>query len=181
MSTSPRTAGLPAWAREMVELYESQAATQFILYGNVHDRFLLPRAEGREFGSLTDFLRRVLLPRFEVVLSYDLGNGLRVEKGGEIFTQWPGFKEHPDLPKQPRAAVELLTRYFRYTANLARLGQARVQVGCLIKSANLLAPALPGGVNHELHALALLMRDWADDPLLAEHALVTVLITESLE
>ena len=44
----------------------------------------------------------------------------------------------------------------------------------------MLAPALPGGVNHELHALALLMRDWADDPLLAEHALVTVLITESL-
>jgi hypothetical protein len=35
----------------------------------------------------------VLLPRFDVVLSYDLGNGIRVEKGGEIFSSWPALKE----------------------------------------------------------------------------------------
>ena len=28
---------------------------------------------------------------------------------------------------------------------------------------------MPGGVNYDLNSLALLMRDWADDPLLAEH------------
>ena len=35
-------------------------------------------------------------------------------------------------------------------------------------------------MNYDLNSLALLMRDWADDPLLAEHSLVTVLITENL-
>ena len=115
---------LPEWASEMVALYESHAASQFILHGNVNDRFLMPQGESRALGSLADFFLRVLLPRFDVVLSYDLGNGLRVEHGGETFSQWPAFKEHPELPKSPRAAVESLTRYFRYTANLARLGQA---------------------------------------------------------
>ena len=171
---------LPAWAGEMVALYESHAASQFILHGNVNDRFLLPQGESRALGSLADFLLRVLLPRFDVVLSYDLGNGLRVERGGETFSQWPAFKENPELPKSPRAAVEAMTRYFRYTANLGRLGKTRVQVGCFIKAANLLAPTSPGGVNYDLNSLALLMRDWADDPLLAEHSLVTVLITENL-
>jgi len=33
----------------------------------------------------------MLLRRFDVVLSYDLGNGIRVEKGGEVFSKWPDF------------------------------------------------------------------------------------------
>jgi hypothetical protein len=180
MSADSTKHPLPAWAGEMIALYESHAASQFILHGNVNDRFLLPQGENRVLGSLADFFLRVLLPRFDVVLSYDLGNGLRVEHGGETFSQWPAFKENPELPKSPRPAVEAMTRYFRYTANLARLGKPRVQVGCFIKAANLLAPTVPGGVNYDLNSLALLMRDWADDPLLAEHSLVTVLITENL-
>jgi len=31
-------------------------------------------------------------PRFDVVVSYDLGNSIRVEKGGEIFTGWPAVQ-----------------------------------------------------------------------------------------
>ena len=101
----------------MIALYQSHAASQFILSGNVNDRFLLPLGAGHTaLGTLTDFLVKVLLPRFDVVLSYDLGNGLRVEKGGELFTQWPTFQQSPELPREPRAAVETLTRYFRYNA-----------------------------------------------------------------
>lgn len=175
-----KPSGLPAWAAEMVALYESQAASQFILHGNVHDRLLLGQGSQRGLGSLSDFLLRVLLPRFEVVLSYDLGHGLRVEKGAEILARWPPYHDAPELPRHPRAAVEFLSRYFRYTANLARLGQPRAQVGCFLKSADLCAPAQAGVLNYDLAALALLIREWADDPLLAEHTLVTVLITESL-
>ena len=71
----------------------------------------------------------MILPRFDVVLSYDLGNGVRIEKGGEIVTKWPAFKENPELPRAPRAATEWLTRFFRYSANLARLGQESHQIG----------------------------------------------------
>ena len=94
-----------------------------------------------------------------MILSYDLGNGIRVEKGGEIFSQWTGAKESPELPRQARLAIEFLTRYFRYTANLVRLGKASPQVACYVRACHLVAPALPGALNYDLNALALLLRD----------------------
>jgi hypothetical protein len=166
----------------LIDLYESNAASQFIIYGNVNDRMVFPvgpRGELR-LGTLSDFLLNVLLARFDVVLSYDLGNGIRVEKGGEKFASWPAFKENQTLPKAPRAAVDTLTHYFRYCANLARVSQDATQVGCLVKSADLLAPRLEGGLDYDLNALATLVRDWASDSLLTSHALATFLITENL-
>jgi hypothetical protein len=77
---------MPAWAERVIALYQSHAANQFLLYGNVNDRFLI---DSRTLGSLPEYLNRVILPRFDVVLSYDLGNGVRIEKGGEIVTKWP--------------------------------------------------------------------------------------------
>jgi hypothetical protein len=168
---------ITGWAERVIALYQSHAANQFLLYGNVNDRFLI---DSRTLGSLPEFLNRVIFPRFDVVLSYDLGNGVRIEKGGEIVTKWPAYKEHPELPRAPRQATEWLTRFFRYSANLARLGQESFQVGFYMKSAHLVAPALPGALNYDLSALAMLMRDWAADDLLTRHSLATFLIAENL-
>src|SRR4051794_21568823 len=82
---------LPEWAANLVALYESSSTNQFILYGNVGDRMILPLGavtKDSELGSMNDFLLRGLLPRFDVVLSFDLGNGIRVEKGNDIFAAW---------------------------------------------------------------------------------------------
>jgi len=171
---------LPDWATELVALYESGAVNQFVLFGNVYDRLVLP-LQNAQIGTLDDFLLRVLLPRFDVILSYDLGNGIRIEKGGETFTQWPALKENSVLPKSPRPAIETLTHYFRYCANFARIKSgSKTRVGCIIKAAHLVAPALPGSLNYDLNALALLMRDWSGDSLLTGHDLATFLITENL-
>ena len=174
-------AALPAWARELVAAYESHAANQFILHGNVGDRLVVPTPKGNELGSLGDFLARVLLPGFDVVLTYDLGNGVRVDKGGEIFSQWPALKElGGTMPHAPRPAIEALTTYFRYEANLRRLGRETHSIGCVIKSAELVAPESPGSLHYDLSALASLMRDWSSDTLLAEHPLATFLVAENL-
>lgn len=168
---------LAPWAARLVSLYQSHAANQFLLHGNVNDRYLL---DARTLGSLYEYLTRVILPRFDVVLSYDVGNGVRIEKGSEIVAKWPAFKENPELPKVPRAATEWLTRFFRYSANLARLGHESYQVGFFMKSAHLVAPALPGALNYDLSALAMLMRDWAADDQLTRHSLATFLVAENL-
>ncbi|HEX8170439.1 MAG TPA: ATP-binding protein [Thermoanaerobaculia bacterium] len=170
------TAPLPQWSRKLVSLYESAAANQFLLYGNVNDRFLIER----RLGSLYEFLTRAIMPRFDVVLSYDLGNGVRIDKGGDIVSRWPAYRESPELPRAPRPAIEWLTRYFRYSANLARLGQESHQIGFYMKAAHLVAPPLPGALNYDLAALALLMRDWAADDQLARHSLATFLIADNL-
>lgn len=169
---------LPPWAERLVTLYGSQASNQFLLYGNVNDRFVLPLPEGPCLGSIYDFLRRVMMPRFDVVLTYDLGNGIRIDKGGEVMQTWPGMKETPELPRAPRQAIEWLTRYFRYAANIARLGKEAPQVGFTMKAAHLVVPASQTSPNYELSALALLMRDWASDEL-SQHALVTWLIADN--
>src|SRR6516162_74509 len=170
---------LPQWALDAIQLYESSAANQFVVHGNVNDQIVVP-SPSAHLGGLTDFLLQVLLPRFDVVLSYDIGNGIRVEKGGEVFSRWPQLQQDPNLPSAPRSAVESLTHYFRYTANLARLNREHVQVGCIIKSADLLAPAVQGGVDYNLNALASLIRDWSSETLLAGHSLATFLVTQNL-
>ena len=175
---------LPPWAAQLVEQYESNSANQFIIYGNIHDRILIPGGTGltqsAKIGTLSDFLIEVLLPSFDVVLSYDLGNGIRIEKGGPVFSQWPAFQEQPNLPKTPRAAVETLTHYFRYVANLGRLKQQIYQVAVMIKNADLVVPQLSGGFDYDIGAMASLIRDWAGDSMLAGHPLATFLLSENL-
>jgi hypothetical protein len=171
---------LPIWAQSLIERYESNAASQFLLYGNIADSVLVQSSSGSRLGSLSDFLLSRLLTQFDVVLSYDLGNGIRIEKGADLFSKWPAFQESQKDWKAPRPAVESLTRYFRFCANLARLSQPTVQVGCIIKNADLLVPPANGGLDYNLNALASLIRDWANDSLLTDHALATFLLTENI-
>ncbi|MBA3698993.1 MAG: ATP-binding protein [Planctomycetes bacterium] len=173
---------LPTWASDLITAYESGATAQFILAGNVHDRMVLPQVGDKgagEMGSLNDFLIKVMLPRFDVVFSYDLGNGLRVERGGEIIAKWPRMKENPSMPRGAREAVDTVTHYLRYVANLERLGQGRVQVGVLIRSADLIVPAESYG-QAEPSAIASLIRDWASDGAIADHAVATFLTADNL-
>jgi hypothetical protein len=176
--TNTTTSLLPTWATELITAYESGATAQFIIAGNVHDRLLLPVGNG-ELGSLSDFLIKVMLPRFDVVFSYDLGNGLRVERGGDVIAKWPRMKETPHMPRVPREAIELLAHYLRYTANLALIGQGRIQVGVLIRSADLIMPASSYGAM-EPNAMASLVRDWASDGAIADHAVATFLIADNV-
>ncbi len=76
----PAPQSAPAWANDLALAYESGASSQFILFGNVHDRL----AVGERLVSLADFLEDTLLKSFGVVLSYDLGSGLIIERGGDI-------------------------------------------------------------------------------------------------
>lgn len=168
---------LPGWASDLVALYEADSVSQFLVYGNVDDRFLLPTAVPR-VGSLQELLFEVLLSRFDVILSYDLGNGIRIERGGPVFAKWPSSKTESEMPKRPREAVEFLTHYFRFCANLARMGQPAVQVACVVRDIDLIAPA--GPLDHELAALITLVRNWSSESLLVSHPLLTILIAGNL-
>lgn len=184
LPSPPPAPALPAWAAELITLYESGASNQFILHGNVSDRIMLPPTDASPeatVGDLTDFILRVLLPRFDVVLSYDLGNGIRIEKGGKQFGEWPTFQSSKgNSPKDPRGAIEFLTQYFRYAANLRRMGRGNTQVGLLMRGAHLIAPALRGGFSYDLAALASLVREWGSESLLTEHSFATFLVAENL-
>jgi hypothetical protein len=130
---------LPAWAEEMRQLFRSGSASQFLLYGNVHDLVAAPRSGepgGFEFVSLRRFLTEVMLAPFDVIIHYDRGRGIRVRKGGDHFhrflkafdtfrgTSWAALPDSgPDklqsldlgnlLPRDPGRALELINRFLR--------------------------------------------------------------------
>ncbi|HEX8466120.1 MAG TPA: ATP-binding protein [Abditibacterium sp.] len=168
---------LPEWARDVMARYESGANNQFLLHGNVEDRFMLP--DNRGLGTLGDFLNSALLGRFDVVLSYDLGSGIRIDKGNSIFAQWPAFKANPTLPREPRPALETLTHYARFAANLGRVGQLVPRVAVVIRAAQLVAPQSPS-IEPTFGALALLLREWSLDSLIHDSPFASFLIAENL-
>ena len=176
--SQPPPSELPPWATEVIDLYESGARAQFILHGNVDDLLLLP-ATG--IVSLDAFLRERLLARFDVVISYDLGNGIRVEKGGERFAEWPPAAKEATLPKAPREAIIVLTHYLRFCANVARLKPEKTtRVAVIVRNAGLIVPPSAGGANYELSAIASQLREWATDPAITGQHCATFLLTENL-
>lgn len=171
---------LPKWAREVIGSYESGAAGCFVLHGNVNDRLLVPEGKGRCLGSLQEFVMEALVPRFDVVLSYDPGQGLRVERGGEVFSQWPSMKDGMDLPDAPLPALRVLTHYLKYGKNLQAVGAESPRVAVIIRQAHLICPALPNSHSHELNAMASILRGWAAEMRLQEHGQAAFLISENL-
>lgn len=171
---------MPRWASEIVSSYESGAAGCFVLHGNVNDRLLVPSKSEVVLGGLPEFIMESLLPRFDVVLSYDPGQGLRIERGGKVFSQWPTIKEGLDLPDAPLPAVRMLTHYLKYCKNLQAVGAASPKVAVVIRQAHLICPALPNAHNHDLNAMASILRGWAADMRLQEHGQAAFLISENL-
>jgi hypothetical protein len=171
--TSARSA--PAWVAELRLAYESAAHGQFVLYGNVADRFPL---DGR-LVSLTRYLEARLLGTFDIVFVYDPGNGLSLLRGGERFAQWPAAAQ-TQWPLDPREAVQLISRYLRYRANLQALGRGdNEHVAVILRGAELVLPASRQG-DFATASLASLVRDWAAEPPFADMAFASLLIADNL-
>lgn len=166
----------PAWAHELALAYESGAHGQFVLYGNVGDRLPL---SGR-LVSLTRWLESQLLTGFDVIFQYDPGNGLTVLRGSDRLRQWLAGRDDGAWPREPRAAVERVSHYLRYLANLKALGQGEDEhVAVIVRGID---QVLPGGRagDFEIASLASLVRDWACEPPFTELAFASFLIADNL-
>lgn len=170
----PAPQGAPAWANELALAYESGAHGQFMLYGNVHDRI----AVGGRFANLAGYLENELLAGFQVVLSYDLGNGLLIERGGESVEQWGGANLK-SLPREPLAAVQYISRYLRYLGNLRALGrETKEAVAVIVRGIDQIAPADGSGFEHG--SITSLLRQWAAEEPFCDLPFTSILIADNL-
>jgi hypothetical protein len=171
--TVPQSA--PAWANELALAYESGANSQFILFGNVHDRL----AVGDRLVSLADFLEDTLLKSFGVVLSYDLGSGLNIERGGELVAKWQGA-ELKRLAREPLPAVQWIDRYLRYLGNLRALGSSEKtpNVAVILRSVDHIVPADGAGFEHG--SITSMLRAWSCDSPFADLPFTSLLIADNL-
>jgi hypothetical protein len=168
-------ASTPAWAEELVLAYESRAANQFILFGNVHDRL----AVGQQLVSLAGYLENTLLRNFGVVLSYDLGNGLIIERGGEHVEKWQGAALARQI-REPQPAIKWIGSYLRYLANLRTLGnkEAPPQVAVILRDLDHFLPADGSGFEHG--SITSMLRAWASDSPFHELPFTSLLIADNL-
>src|SRR5688500_19096533 len=96
----PTTSTTPSWITRIVDLYNSHSCNQFIITGNTHDLF--PSDDKSDLWTLPELIAQRIVPRYNVILSYDIGNGLRVERGAELFSKWNDRAEAAG--KNPRTA-----------------------------------------------------------------------------
>jgi len=179
----------PAWADTIRRLYLSNAANQFVIHGNVQDRLLVgdPGDSGAAMGNLIEFLTKQQLQRFDLVLSYELGAGLRIESGEAFFKQ---LRFADELPKDPAQAIGYLDKFLRFCVNLRRLApgspEASVLAGrnhhiaVIIKSAELIFPVAKQVRDYQLNSMASVVRAWSHESFFLEQNLAVLLLTEHL-
>jgi SpoVK/Ycf46/Vps4 family AAA+-type ATPase len=170
----PAAQSTKAWAAELAVAYESGASSQFILFGNVHDRL----AVGERLVNLADFLENTLLESFEVVLAYTLGNGLTIERGGELVNKWKGAELKQQM-REPLQAVQWIDRYLRYLGNLRTLGNDKTpNVAVILREVDHIIPADGSGFEHG--SITSLLRAWASDSPFRDLPFVSLLIADNL-
>jgi hypothetical protein len=165
----------PAWANELVLAYESGASTQFILYGNVHDRLAI----GDRLVSLADFLEDSLLKNSDIVLSYDLGTGLAIERGGEIVQKWQGAELQRQM-REPLQAVQWITRYLIYLGNLRKVGSGEKtpHIAVIVRGLDQIVPADGDGFEHG--SISSMLRAWSNESTFTDLPFSCLLIADNL-
>ena len=182
----------PAWAERLGDAYLSGTSCVFLMHGNVRDLVPVaaPAADGRAaadaWGTVPDFLAREMFGRWDVVLGYDVGKGLRPLAGADparlrTMAQWltermGNAANWPRDPDQAIAAIDgLLER------NLIDPPDQRKRIAVVLDYAQYLAPAgdvaagARGGAGRLVRILA-----WATNPLLRRVNVAVVLLADAL-
>ncbi len=164
----------PAWASELTVAFKSGASGQCVLFGNVHDRL----AVNEQLITIDRYLQHMLLADVQVILAYDLGNGLTVERGEEYLAQWVPSSLR-NLPLEPLEAVRFINRYARYLANLRAVKRQEIpSVAVLVRGADQLLPADGQGFQHG--SLTCLVRDWGLSSPFSLLPFVSFLVADNL-
>ncbi len=177
----------PAWARELAGLYYSGSVCQFLLHGNVHDLIGYRTRQDEAFGSLPEFLARQMFGSWDVVFSYDLGRGLRLEAGEdsrrrqEMVEYASGvLGNYNAWPRDPDQVLHALEQVIRRNLIQERPDQ-RKRIAFLFEYAQYLVPS--GGLNMlargEASRLVRLI-SWAQNPYIKRINMAFCLIANKL-
>jgi SpoVK/Ycf46/Vps4 family AAA+-type ATPase len=176
----------PAWARELADLYYSGTTSMFVLWGNVHD--LVRSSDGSTdcYTDIEDFLAAQLFGRWDLVIGYDLGRGLRPQAGGNpdrhrsmaltLNTQWG------DPPTWPRECELVLLGLDAYIErNLIEPAESRRSIAFLFNYAQYIIPGgdMESAARGTSARLVRLLR-WAQNPQIRMVKMAFVLIADKL-
>ncbi len=180
---------LPGWVEEMRDLFKSGSVSQFLLHGNVLDTVMTPGLGEPRMLSLSAFLDEVMFEKYEVILHYDRGKGIRATRGADDWGEWLRLALGDQASsmvqlREPGAAMELIDRYLLRTLNLQALrgresGPHKIAV--IIEYAEFVVPrGDPLQLGGAFSSNVVKVLGWANDPAILRSDIVTVLIAEGL-
>ncbi|MCB1629668.1 MAG: ATP-binding protein, partial [Xanthomonadales bacterium] len=174
-------AHFPAWARQLAELYFSATTATFILHGNVADPVPLG---GSGWGTLSEFLAGQLFGRWDLVLGYDLGRGLRPLGGADVERQRAMVallnRRLGDLTRLPKDPVNTLAALDKLVLDLLTDPPGdRPSVALVIDYASFLVPVGDRLAPASAQNLVTLL-NWASNPFVKQANLAFILIDTRL-
>jgi hypothetical protein len=178
---------LPGWAAEMRDLFKSGSVAQFLIHGNIFDVVPASSPAGPKLLSVKAFLDEVMFEKYDTVLHYDRGKGIRATRGADDWAEWLKQALGDQAftlaqTREPGAAMELIDRYLLRTLNLHTLrGRESRRIAVVIDFAEFVVPrgdAIQLGGPFSSNVVKVL--GWANDPAVLQSNIVTVLITEGL-
>ncbi len=177
----------PAWARELAELYFSGTTCLFILHGNVHDLIHCPDGDEDAYCSLAEFLTTQVFGTWDLVLGYDLSQGLRPQAGRECraaasacsSTLTRAGASRPAGRAIPSRSCCLLDAFIE--RNLVDEPASRKSVAVLFDYAQYLIPAgdLDALARGQAARLVRFLR-WAQNPLIKQVNMAFCLVADRL-
>ncbi len=180
---------LPGWAQEMRDLFKSGSVAQFLLHGNIFDIVPAAGPAGRRLLSLSAFLDEVMFEKYDVVLHYDRGKGIRATRGAKDWSEWLNQVLGDQAlnlaqTREPGAAMELMDRYILRTLNLQSLRgreAAKLKIAIIIEFAEFVIPrGDPIQLGGAFSSNVVKVLSWANDPAVLQSDIVTVLLAEGL-
>jgi len=178
----------PPWAAELAASYFSGTTCLFVLHGNVHDLVRAVTPDGQDsFIALTEFLATQVFGSWDVVLDYDVGQGVRPITGGnskrlqEMVAYVSGIAGAPATwPREPEKVFPLFDRVVQQNLLLEENSQ-RKRVAFILEYAQYLAPAsdLSQVARGDASRLVKLL-GWAQNPYIKRVNMAFCLITEKL-
>jgi AAA+ superfamily predicted ATPase len=181
----------PAWAERLGDAYLAGTSCVFLLHGNVRDLVpVAPPADAgspdavESWGTVPDFLAREMFGRWDVVLTYDVGRGLRPLAGSDpgrlrTMAQWltERLGQASQWPRDPDAAIGAIDAILE--RNLIDPPEQRKRIAVVLDYAQYLVPAGEGGSRTGAARLVRIL-GWATNPLLRRVNVAVVLLADTL-
>ena len=136
----------PGWAREFAEQYFAGTTCLFVMHGNVHDLTLQEDGNERDYGSIVEFLATQLFGSWDVVLRYDLSQGLRIAAGSDgerlrkmVALLGERIGEPKSWPRDPDVILALLDKLIQGIL-MEEDPAKRISLGIILDHAQYLVP-----------------------------------------
>lgn len=177
----------PGWAQQIADLYFSRTTSVFVLHGNTYD--LVPLndvcAPGKaDFGTIPDFLAEQLFGRWDLVLHYDLGRGLRVFAGRNekrlkdmVALATRRIGDLSTVKNDPGVVFTLLDLFVR--ENIMSAPEKQLSCAVIVSHASYLFPmGEPGHLSPSASGTAVTLLNWATSSHVKSLEMAFVLIDE---